>query len=242
MAYLIISDIHANADALLTVLEDARKCGNIEKILCLGDITGYAAEPGACIAIARESDWVCIKGNHDMAVSGEMDARQFNDDAAGAAAWQRRHISLSDRQWLKHLPRTLEVGDFTLAHGSPRDPVWEYVTEPRQAAGSFAHFRTRFCLVGHTHCPVYFVARGRGAEGRLFKPGQPLKLEGRMLINPGSVGQPRDGDPRASYAIYDSEAKSVRIHRISYDIEVTQNRMVELGLPMRLVTRLGHGV
>ncbi len=241
MSYLIISDVHGNADALFAVLEDAKKHGNIEKVWCLGDIAGYGAEADACITIVREIGCVCIKGNHDMAVSGELDTVDFNDAAAAAAAWQKGHVSMTDRQWLKRLPLTLEIGDFTLVHGSPRDPIWEYINGPREAAANMALFRTNYCFVGHTHCPTCFVQRGQRIEQRLLTPGQPVKLTGKTLINPGSVGQPRDRDPRASYLLYDHDNGQITNWRVRYDVRSAQYRIRHEGLPDILARRLQFG-
>ncbi len=241
MSYLIVSDIHGNSDALMAVLEDAKKHADIETILCLGDTAGYAAEPDVCIFIARKLGFMSVKGNHDLAVSGAMETDDFNGAAAEAAAWQKAHLSTADRQWLKQLPLTLEYKDFTLAHGSPRDPVWEYVADRAQAAANFAHFTTRFCLVGHTHCPVYFTDRGNTTQKRLFTAGVPVKLEARTLMNPGSVGQPRDGDPRASYLIWDNQKKEVCNYRVAYDVKTAQAKIRQEGLPEMLASRLASG-
>ncbi len=243
MAYLVISDIHGNAEALTAVLEDAGKRADIGKILCLGDIAGYGAQPDVCLATARESGFICVKGNHDMAVTGEIDTGDFNDAGAEAVAWQSGRIPPSDLKWLKGLPLTLEIGDFTLAHGSPRDPVWEYVETDREAAASMSHFKTKYCFVGHTHCPVYFVYRGygRGMETSYFVPGRAVKLSDRMVINPGGVGQPRDGDPRASYLLCDVEKGEVTNYRVTYDVNAAQNAIRQAHLPDRLAQRLQHG-
>lgn len=239
--YLIVSDIHGNADALLAVMEDARKHGDIETILCLGDIAGYAAEPDVCISIARKEGFTSVKGNHDVLVSGPGSTSDFNGIAGEAAAWQKERLSASDQQWLRQLPLTMEFDDFTLAHGSPRDPAWEYVTDHRQAAANLPYFTTRFCLVGHTHCPVYFTERGHTAQKQLFTPEVPVKLEARALINPGSVGQPRDGDPRASYLIWDDKKREMCNYRVAYDIKAAQAKIRHEDLPESLASRLESG-
>ncbi|MBI4187561.1 MAG: metallophosphoesterase family protein [Chloroflexi bacterium] len=244
MRYAIVADIHANLDAFTAVLEDIERRGGADEVWCLGDIVGYGPDPHQCIELLCRCNHVCVAGNHDLAATGKLDLGNFNPDAAAACRWTMKRLSAEDVRYLDSLPQSIEKDDFTLVHGSPREPIWEYLFSVSSASENFACFRSKFCLVGHTHQPITFRQNDDGSTSfSPFSPDIGLALgKNRLIINPGSVGQPRDGDPRASYAIYDSEAKSVRIHRISYDIEVTQNRMVELGLPMRLVTRLGHGV
>ncbi|MFC1982954.1 metallophosphoesterase family protein, partial [Chloroflexota bacterium] len=157
--------------------------------------------------------------------------------------WTTRQLSSRDINYLEKLPLTINKGDFTLVHGSPREPIWEYVSSTSIALHNFAFFQSQFCLVGHSHVPVIFKYEGDSCSASMFAPNVGLALgQSQLIINPGGVGQPRDGDPRASYAIYDSEARLIRLYRITYNIEATQNKMMEAGLPVHLVTRLSIGL
>ncbi len=243
MRYAIIADIHANLAAFNAVLDDIEQRGGVEEIWCLGDVVGYGPDPQQCISLLRQRNHVCVAGNHDWASTGKVDTSEFNADAAAACQWTGQQLSPEDKEYLSDLSLTIEKGDFTLVHGSPREPIWEYILSTATAEENFAHFKTPYCLVGHSHHPAVFIYNE--TDDRLsshFLFDSPLVLgESRMIINPGGVGQPRDGDPRASYAIYDSESREVWLYRIPYDIRSTQDRMVERGLPTRLVTRLSYG-
>jgi len=242
MRYAIISDIHANLAAFTAVLADIKGRGGVDKFWCLGDIVGYGPDPHECIEALRRLDHICVAGNHDLAAMGKIGTDDFNQDAAESCRWTARQLSPSDIAYLEKLPMVVEEGDFTLVHGSPRDPVWEYLLTTSQAKDNFALFKARFCLVGHSHVPLVFTSKGSGDfSGRRFLADISLAGKERMIINPGGVGQPRDGDPQASYAIYDSQDGLVKLHRVAYDIQVTQEKMVKQGLPMSLVTRLSHG-
>jgi len=238
--YLIISDIHANLAAFEAVLADA---GEYDKVWCLGDVVGYGPHPNECIERLRQLDHVCVAGNHDWAAIGRLDLENFNVDAKRACLWTQEALTPENRRYLEDLPERLEFPQlkFTLVHGSPRHPIWEYILSPFIATVNFEHFDTQFCLVGHTHIPAIFCARPQGYD-RLSNPLYLDKLgEERLIINPGSVGQPRDGDPRASYAIFDAEKQTFEIRRIPYPIEVTQKEMAKRGLPPRLIVRLSYG-
>ncbi|GAG33389.1 unnamed protein product, partial [marine sediment metagenome] len=169
---------------------------------------------------------------------------EFNPDAAAACHWTAQQLSSTDVDYLASLPLTIEEGDFTLVHGSPREPIWEYLISTGIAKENFTYFKSQFCLVGHSHVPLVFsYSEGGACSYSQFLPEIKLALgRNRLIINPGGVGQPRDGDPRASYAIYDSEIGMVRLYRVSYDIRATQDRMVAHGLPIRLIARLSSGV
>lgn len=244
MRCAIISDIHANLAAFTAVLDDIKRRGGVDKFWCVGDVVGYGPDPHECIETLRQLDHICVAGNHDLAAIGRIDTSEFNLEAAGANEWTARQLNPSDVDYLAKLPLVIQEGDFTMVHGSPRDPVWEYITSTSQAKDNFVFFKTRFCLVGHSHVPLVFTSEARGDfAGRRFL--SELKLEGskdRMIINPGGVGQPRDGDPQASYAIYNSEEQIIRLHRVPYDIKATQERMMERGLPVSLATRLSYGM
>ena len=244
MRYAILADIHSNLAALTAVLDDIERRGGVDEVWCLGDVVGYGPEPRECIARLRQVSQVCVLGNHDGAVIGKVDISFFNPDAAAANRWTAGQLGPEDRDFLEQLPPVIERGDFTLAHGSPREPIWEYLLSTQSAQDNLAHFRTRFCFVGHTHVPVVFTCGETGVcTAQRFGPEQPLALEeSRTIINPGAVGQPRDGDPRASYATYDDKAGVATRYRVTYDIRATQARMVQRGLPMSLVARLSRGL
>lgn len=241
MRYLIISDIHANLTALEAVLADA---GEFDKVWCLGDIVGYGPDPNECVELLRRHQLTCLAGNHDWAAVDKLDLASFNSDARAAAAWTQGVLSEEAFAYLSSLPSLLEEERFTLAHGSPRQPVWEYILDPRVASLNFQHFGTQYCLVGHTHTAVTFVQATEGSGSQVHFPlyDRAWPLDGdRMIINPGSVGQPRDSDPRASYAILDADALTWEQRRVEYAIEETQGRMREHGLPHRLIARLQYG-
>ncbi len=244
MRYAIIADIHANLAAFKAVLEDIGRQGGAEKVWCLGDVVGYGPDPHECIELLRQMNHVCVAGNHDWAAIGKIDTAAFNPDAAAACHWTAQQLSSSDVEYIESLPLVIEEGDFTLVHGSPREPIWEYLISTSIAQENFAYFKSQFCLVGHSHVPLVFSYNESGTcSASRFSTNVKLVLgRNRLIINPGGVGQPRDGDPQASYAIYDSETRLIRLYHVPYDIRSTQDRMVEHGLPMRLVARLSYGM
>jgi predicted phosphodiesterase len=244
MRYAIISDIHANLTAFQAVLEDVEARGGFERIWCLGDIIGYGPDPKECIELLRQHAHICVAGNHDWGAIGKIDIDDFNPEAAAACRWTGQQLDQQDIDYLANLPLIISEGDFTLAHGSPREPIWEYLVSIHVARVSFNYFKTKFCLVGHSHIPVVFESLAPDEECLLheFNSDMPLNLgENRLIINPGGVGQPRDGDPRASYAIYDSDHNVIWHYRVPYDVASTQQRMKEYGLPYRLAARLSQG-
>ncbi|MBC7252035.1 MAG: metallophosphoesterase family protein [Anaerolineae bacterium] len=245
MRCLVISDIHANLAAFEAVLDDA---GEFDVIWCLGDMVGYGPDPNECIELLRTFPHVCVAGNHDWAVLGRLNLGDFNPDAQRASLWTRQKLTPDNRAYLESLPVSLvKEEDFTLVHGSPRQPIWEYILYPSVALPNFAHFDTHFCFVGHTHAPAIFRSsqneNGQTICESLMVPYSSLIPLGeeRLIINPGSVGQPRDGDARASYIILDTEALTFEYRRIRYPVEVTQTKMDEAHLPVRLITRLSYG-
>jgi predicted phosphodiesterase len=244
MRCAIIADIHANLAALTAVLLDVKQRGGVEEIWCLGDIVGYGPDPHDCIELLRQTNHICVAGNHDLAAVGQIDTAEFNPDAVAATEWTTEQLNSRDVSYIRNLPRVINKDDFTLVHGSPREPIWEYVLSISGARENFAYFKTKFCLLAHTHVPAAFsYDEGGACSFRQFVPEKELVPEKeRLIINPGAVGQPRDGDPRASYAIYDSDKNKFWLYRVPYDITATQARMVEKKLPMRLVARLSHGV
>jgi diadenosine tetraphosphatase ApaH/serine/threonine PP2A family protein phosphatase len=242
--YLLISDIHSNLAAFEAVLDDAK--GRYEKVWCLGDIVGYGPNPNECIELLASLDHMCIAGNHDWAVLGKLDVDDFNPDARYASLWTRNVLTEDNHQFIQNLPvAMIQEEQFTLVHGSPRHPIWEYILYPAVAQVNFEHFSTRYCMVGHTHSPVIFYApSGPNAICQtevpsLNGPG-PLGSR-RLILNPGSVGQPRDGDPRASYGILDADKLTFEYRRIAYPIAEVQERMQELDFPSRLINRLSFG-
>jgi len=244
MRYAIIADIHANLAAFKAVLDHIERRGGVEEIWCLGDVVGYGPDPCQCIELLRQYNHVCIAGNHDWAAIGKAALSEFNPDAAIACRWTAQQLSPEDIKYLESLPEVIQKEDFTLVHGSPRQPIWEYLISVSSAKENFAYFQSQFCLIGHSHVPMVFKYDETGTcSFSQFMPNVGLALgKSRLIINPGGVGQPRDGDPRASYAIYDNETGMVRLYRVPYDIGITQTRMVKHNLPIRLVARLSQGI
>jgi len=243
MFYAIIADIHANLAAFTAVLEDIEHRGGVDEVWCLGDIVGYGPDPHGCLELLRQRKHVCVAGNHDWAAIGKLDTSAFNPDAATACRWTAQQLTPEDTEYLENLPLVVEKGDITLVHGSPREPILEYVLSASIALENFSFFQSKFCLAGHSHVPMVYKFDEVSCLPSPFLANIGLVLgQSRMIINPGSVGQPRDGDPRASYAIYDSAVGMVRLYRIPYDIDATQAKMLQEGLPVHLVTRLSAGV
>ena len=242
MRILIISDIHANYIAFETVLEHAK--GDWDYVWCLGDVVGYGPSPNECVERLRELPHLCLAGNHDWAALDRLDIRTFNPDARRAVDWTRETLTDENTRWLQALPTTFVIGNYTLVHASPREPIWEYILEPLVAALNFPHFETDICFVGHTHQPIVYSLVGADGDTTSRKPVyfEPFKINGnRVIINPGSVGQPRDADPRAAYALLDFETGMFEHRRIEYDISKTQEKMRTANLPERLIVRLEHG-
>jgi predicted phosphodiesterase len=240
MRTAIVSDIHSNLAALRAVLDHA---GAIDAVWCLGDTVGYGPQPNECIALLREHPGWAVVGNHDLAATGGMGVEEFNDAAAAAARWTAGELSDDSLTYLKELPPVVIEGDFTMVHGSLRWPEWEYLLSTEQAQAQFELQSTPYSLVGHSHLPFVFreqpdmpPALATAADGARVE----LTSE-RLIINPGSVGQPRDSDPRAGYAVYDSSAGTVTHHRVEYDIAATQQAMEAAGLSRWLIERLSYG-
>ena len=244
MRALILSDIHSNLPALQSVLSDADEAGAWDEIWCLGDTVGYGAQPNECLELLRKHNLRIIAGNHDLAAAGELDTSHFNPAASVAIAWTQTVLSSENRDFIKSMSSSLVWEDFTLAHASPREPIWEYVTSTHVANANFDHFATRYCLVGHTHVPQVFVWDDRLNRSHIYEFPTATSLvlgEHRMIVNPGSTGQPRTGDPRASYAILDREKRQIRRRPVVYPIEATQRLIRDAGLPEALAKRLDLG-
>ncbi|MBN1178187.1 MAG: metallophosphoesterase family protein [Anaerolineae bacterium] len=245
MRFLIISDIHANLAALQAVLSDAKTFG-FDAVWCLGDLVGYGPDPNGCIERIQDFDHVAVAGNHDWASLGKLNLEHFNVDARAANTWTQEQLSEASREYLEALPTHLQQEGITLTHGSPREPIWEYILEVEQALINFRYFTTSICLVGHTHIPTAFLLDESKRQCHAYLSPYPAPLpiyspNTRLILNPGSVGQPRDGDPRASYAILDSDAGTWEHRRVEYAVEITQERMRARNLPRRLITRLQMG-
>lgn len=246
MRYLVLSDIHSNLEAFQAVLDDA---GPVDRIWCLGDVVGYGPDPNACVDLLRSKPHLCVAGNHDWATLGKLDLRDFNVDAREANLWNREQLTPDNLAYLEALPESIVEGEFTLAHGSPCEPIWEYITDSSTAFESFGCFDTLYCFVGHTHTPVIYRLDGEHSEVGEHEAEPMVELSDgsvklgseRLIINPGSVGQPRDGDFRAGYVLLDVEACTLVHRRVPYPFRRTQEKMTGHGLPPRLIVRLGFG-
>lgn len=241
MKALIISDIHANLPALEAVIQEA---GNFDATWCLGDTVGYGPDPNECIATLRSlPNLTCLLGNHDAAVIEEIEAGSFNIEARISVGWTQSVLENESREFLKSLPASIEVENQTLAHGSPRHPIWEYLLDPPTIAENFEFFDTPYCFVGHTHLPViYQLDNDHLLPDHIIPEAfNTIKLSPRAIINPGSVGQPRDRNPFASYAVFDTETHTLEHRRAAYDIGSVQARMRQAQLPPRHINRLEIG-
>jgi predicted phosphodiesterase len=239
MRVLILSDIHANADALAAVLKSA---GAVDAIWCLGDVVGYGPDPNECIAALKElPDLVCLQGNHDAAATGHLPLQGFNVDARASIEWLRSCLTADSLAFLYGLQPRTEAQGVTLAHASPRQPLLEYLLDAYSAAENFSHFGTDLCFVGHTHVPLLFFSSGNEISMQTPLPNEKITLSPRCIANPGSVGQPRDRDARAAYAIFDNETNTWELARVTYDIAAVQERMRAVGLPERHILRLEGG-
>jgi predicted phosphodiesterase len=239
MRIAVLSDIHSNLVALDAVLAHL---GSVDAIWQLGDVVGYGPDPDGVVARLAEVGAVGVRGNHDAAAVGGSEIEWFNPDARAAIEWTRSRISENTRAWLEDLPEHLVETDYTLVHGSPREPLWEYITSSPVARANLTFITTRFALHGHTHLPIVWTEE----DGRIVSiapgDGSTFTLDGRALLNPGSVGQPRDGIPESSCMVIDNDRGLVTWHRVPYDIEAVQAAMRDAGLPTRLVERLSYGV
>jgi len=243
MRVAVITDIHANLPALEAVLEATGAAG-VEEVWCLGDVVGYGVEPDACADLVRERCDVCLVGNHDIAVLGGLDIASFSEAAAVAVEWTRANISEATLEFLRDLDPQGERAGFGLFHASPRDPVWEYVLSGEQADTAMDSHPQRIGLIGHSHVALFFTRPEGDGETRGAQAGDGSLLDlsnGSWLVNPGSVGQPRDGDPRAAWLELDTEAETACFHRVPYEIERAAAPIAAAGLPSRLANRLYSG-
>jgi predicted phosphodiesterase len=241
MRVAVVSDIHSNLHALEAVLA-AIDDDPPDELWCLGDLVGYGPRPNECCSLVAERAAVCLAGNHDLAVRGTIDLAEFGGDAAIAAAWTREVLASEAQILLDRLEPHGSAHGVALYHGSARDPVWEYVLSDEAAAATLAIAETPLVLVGHSHVALFVVASGDNLDGGVAAAGAEVEFGGlRVLLNPGSVGQPRDGDPRAAYLLLDLDSQHGSFHRVEYDVAQTQHEMREAGLPEALAARLAFG-
>jgi diadenosine tetraphosphatase ApaH/serine/threonine PP2A family protein phosphatase len=240
MRVAVISDVHANRHALDAVLAEIEP-ERVDAIWCLGDTVGYGPKPNECCDTVRERADLCLVGNHDLVVLGELSVMDFNDEAAAAAVWTRDVLTPSSDEFLRALEPQAALDGAELFHASARDPVWEYVLTEEAARATFELTTKPLVLVGHSHVALALRFEGGNVAGGLAPAGLEVELSGRVLVNPGSVGQPRDGDPRAAWLLLDFERRFATFRRVAYSIEETQAEMREAGLPPALAARLAHG-
>lgn len=239
MKYAIFGDIHANLEAFEAVLEDAGNKGCTDHV-CVGDIVGYASDPNECLAKVRELDCPVVKGNHDEEAILDTSLEGLNPLARHAMEWTRQQLNEDEREYLGSLKLVRQVRDFTIVHATLDTPGgWTYVTNKFDAMASFSYQFTQLCFYGHTHTPRIYV-KGDGVFP-IEETSVHLEMGKKYFINVGSAGQPRDGDWRASYAIYDVENQEVSIQRLEYDIQKTQDKIIDAGLPEMLAHRLSLG-
>ncbi|MFC1979108.1 metallophosphoesterase family protein [Chloroflexota bacterium] len=244
MLYAILGDIHSNLEAFRAVLKDLADKDGFDQIWCLGDVVGYGPDPCACIELLRRHAHICVAGNHDWASIERADISEFNLVAAYACLWTSKQLDSDDVDYLGNLPEVVSQGDFTIVHGSPRQPLWEYVLSASVANQNIDYFDTKYCLVGHSHVPLVYTYDEALHECKSIdiSDGYSFKFaEQRLIINPGGVGQPRDGNPKASYMLYNSDAGTLSHHRIDYNFSKTQAKMTKHNLPDLLIERLAYG-
>ncbi len=240
MKCAIISDIHGNLEALQRTL-DLLARENIKKYFCAGDIVGYGADPSECINIAQRLDAPTVCGNHDAAVCGRLSLDYFNDAAASAISWTNSNLTIREIDFLKKLEFVHSEKDITLVHGTLPDPgAFNYMIDRGSAERTFKLMKTRVCFVGHSHIPAIFKEK-RGKVKLISESAATISGEERLVVNVGSVGQPRDGDWRLSYAVYDAGKGSVEIKRANYDVESAKTKIINSGLPVFLAERLSLG-
>ena len=245
MKWGVFSDVHSNQEALKSVLDHFReKC--VDGYICCGDIVGYGAEPNEVIEmISALPSLFCVRGNHDLAVLGRMDLAWFNDMASAAVRFAQRTLTPRNLRWLQDLPPRAETPAFTVVHGSPRNPAEEYLVTVQQFHDNYQYYKVSPCFIGHSHLPLCFLMKepvsyvefGPLKEGKLLRCPAGV----RSVVNPGSVGQPRDHDHRASCGIYDDEARTFELFRLEYDVLSAQRKIIDAGLPEFLAHRLHYG-
>jgi diadenosine tetraphosphatase ApaH/serine/threonine PP2A family protein phosphatase len=241
MRILVLSDVHANLPALEAVLTAAAP---FDAVWCLGDLVGYGPDVNDVVDKIRSlPNLVCVMGNHDAAVIGQIELAAFNREARASIMWTQSVISPQNLEFLKSLPERQVIENATLVHGSPRSPIWEYLLDSQNALENFAYFETPFCFIGHTHIPIVYYWRGEGktVDWRLLANEDGPQGNARMIVNPGSVGQPRDHNPRTGYAIFWPELSTWKTFRVEYDVTGVQKRILDANLPDRHAQRLSSG-
>jgi len=240
LRYAILSDVHGNLEALRAVLADCADAA--DAVLCLGDMVGYGADPLPCVELVADRAQAVVGGNHEHAVAGRLDLAWFNRHARAAAEWTRERLDDDHRTWLGALPLVHEVADATLVHASPAQPEeWDYLVTAEDGFAAFGHFATRWCFVGHSHVPGVWSLGSAGPEHHPDAARLSMERGRRYLINVGSVGQPRDRDPRAAYALWDAEGGRLEIRRVAYDVAAARRKILTAGLPRFLADRLAAG-
>ncbi len=241
MIYGLISDIHGNLEALTAVLEELEK-RKVDEILCLGDVIGYGPDPEECLELVKSRAKVVLAGNHDYASLGLLDVSYFNPYAKRAVDWTASQLSEKARKYLQNRPLKIDFDNFTIVHATPENPAaWEYILSIEDAAENFPYFKGQACFIGHSHVPVIIAQEEDGKV--LVRRVKELAFQEheRYIINVGSVGQPRDLDPRAAFGIYDTRENKYQLIRIAYDIQKTQQKILDRGLPAFLAERLSVG-
>lgn len=240
MKYAILGDIHANLEGLNAVIEETQKLG-VDAYLCIGDLVGYNADPGACMDRLKELPLKgVVMGNHDDQASSDEDLVGFNQQAAFAIEWTRKNLTDEQRTYLRNLRLTMQIGKITIVHATLDSPRrWGYIFDKLSAGASFSYQFSQICFCGHSHVPLAFEKFGTIQGGKYSE----IKIQAghKYLINVGSVGQPRDGDWRAAFVIYDTDENLVKLYRIPYDIKTAQEKILKAGLPERLALRLERG-
>jgi diadenosine tetraphosphatase ApaH/serine/threonine PP2A family protein phosphatase len=237
----VVSDIHGNLHALEAVFAEL-DADPPDELWCLGDLVGYGPRPNECCAAVAGRATTCLAGNHDLAVRGTLDLLEFSGDAGAAAQWTRDILAPEARAFLDTLEPQAQRPGVSLYHASARDPVWEYVLSDETALATLALAEQPLVFVGHSHVALHVTQRDGAVDGGLAPAGTEVALaDGRTLLNPGSVGQPRDGDPRAAYLLLDLDARRANFRRVEYDVERTQAEIREAGLPELLAERLSVG-
>lgn len=240
MRVAVISDVHANRHALDAVLAEI-DAESVDRIWCLGDTVGYGPRPNECCELVAERAAICLLGNHDLVALGKLTVTEFNEEAAAAALWTRGVLQPEPESWLRSLEPAADTDDAQLFHASARDPVWEYVLTEEAAEATLDATEAPVVLVGHSHVALALTREAGVLRGGLAPARSAIPLEGRWLLNPGSVGQPRDGDARAAWLLLDFGSRFATFRRVAYPIERTQAEMRAAGLPSALVKRLERG-
>jgi predicted phosphodiesterase len=242
MKFAILADIHSNLEAFEEVLGRIK---NVDKIICLGDVVGYGPNPNECIELIKQHQIICIAGNHDKAVTGELTTQAFNREAKDAILWTKITLTKENLAFLKALPVILDLAEFQIVHGSLDNPLENYITNMDEAKQTLKAMSKTVCFVGHSHQPLLIGQKADGIiEGKIINDKDCIKVSdyAKSIINVGSVGQPRDHDPRAGYLIYNHGEKTAEFHRLHYNLKLVQQKMLEAELPDPLINRLALGL